>query len=219
MTKIVEAVVRGSFLPSDMGFGNRTLTVTNIRVRGIARKMRWSPEKLVIRVENSLTSLVEQQVYLEVGLGYRIHPESLRKMLEVFREGDSLRDIDRDWFTVGPNMVKSRFSDVIDKVEQALLLIDKTSDASDCMMSMESAAYLVEVYGDHAESMLSQIVDNTPLTARLLEIKTERPRVIVGVAVRELVKVIKQHTGSPFPLTIEEAFSHVELNIPRRINE
>jgi len=215
MSKTGTQSSRDAFSMSDMGFGNRTLTTTNLRVRGIAYKMHWSAETVIRRVENSLPSPVEQQVYLEVGLGYRIHPESLKKMLDVFREGDDLRDVDRDWFSVGPNMIKSRFNDVVEKVEQALLLIDKTSDAADYMMSMESAAHLVEAYGDHAEVVLSEIVENLFDVARFLDVKSETPRVIVGVAIKVLVKSLDSHNGSPLPLTVEEMFSRTE----RRRNE
>lgn len=203
---------------SKFGFGNRELVPTNLRVKGIARRFRWEPTTLIRRVENALPAPVEQQVYLEVGLGYRIQPESLAKMLKVFREADSLREIDRDWHTVGLNMVKSRFTDILDKIEAALLLIDKTSDAAEYMMSMESAAHLVEAYGEHAEDVLGQIIENLGVVQRLLCISSEVPRKIVGVAVKEIVKTLKGYpSGKPYPLTIEDMFSGVRQSEIRRI--
>lgn len=202
----------------ELGFGNRSLEPTNLRVRGIAYKMRWNPETVVRRVQNALPAPVEQQVYLEVALGFRIQPESLRTMLDVFRESDPLRDADRDWVTVGPDMVKSRFTDIVDKIEQALLLVDKTSDASEYMMSMESAAQLVEAYGDHAENVLGQIIENMGDVAERLEIKSEVLRVVVGVAIKALVKALKHHpNGKPYPLTIEDMFANVRRSDRGRI--
>lgn len=196
-------------LMAESGFGNRTLTPTNLRVKGVARKMNWNAETVIRRVQNALPAPVEQQIYLEVALSYRIYPESLKKMLDVFRESDALRDIDRDWFSVGPNLVKSRFDDVINKVEQALKLVDKDSDEADFMMSMKSAAQLVESYGEHAEDVLGVIIENVAEVARLLDIKSEVPRVIVGLAVKDLAKNISHYPiGSPLPLTIEEMFGH-----------
>ncbi|MES3005048.1 MAG: hypothetical protein V4690_02970 [Patescibacteria group bacterium] len=159
-------------------------------------------------MESSLTSKVEQEVYLLIAGGYRIQPESLLKMLKVFRGEDGLRPCDQEYNQVGKNLFKSKFDDVVEKVEQALVLVDKSSDSADYMMSMESAAQLVEAYGGHSEEILGEIVENLADVAKLLRIKSETPRVIVGVAIKVLVKKITDSSqGSTLPMTIEEMFS------------
>lgn len=185
------------------------LVPSNPRVKSIAFRFRWGVDTVIKRVSNALPSPIEQQIYLRVAAGYRIHPESLRKMLNVFRGTDELKSTDLREVSVGQNMVVSRFDEIVEKVEQALALVDKTSDCADYMMSMDSAAKLVEVYGDHAEEMFGEIVENLYDVARLLGIKSESPHIIVGVAVKVLVKKISGHRdGNPFPLTIEEIFGH-----------
>ena len=195
---------------------SRGLVGTNPRVRGLAYKLRWSVGTLI--KANALPSPIEQRLYLQVAIGYRLHPESLRKMLEVFRGEEGLTDADLFARTVGPGLFVNRFDEVVEKVEHALVLIDKTSDSSEYMMSMDSAAYLVEAYGEHAEEVLGQIVENLYDVARLLDIRSENPRVIVGVAVRYLVEQISGGLGGrTLPLTIDEMFEGGDTRRPRRL--
>ena len=198
---------RPVMIPALVGQDKTTLVPSNPRVRSIAYKMRWSVDTVIRRVENALTSPVEQQIYLQVALEYRIHPESLKKMLDIFRGDHDLQPSDLQQLQVGPNLVKSKFDEITLKVEQALLLIDKTSDTSDYIMSMACAAQLVEAYGDYAEEVVAQIINNMGSVADLLEIKNPNPKLVVGVAISVLVKTITDmNFGEPYPLTIEEMF-------------
>jgi hypothetical protein len=198
-------------IPSFTTEDRTALSVGNPRVKSIAYRFHWSVDTVVKRVENALTSPIEQTLYLQVALGYRIHPESLLKMLKVFRGDEGLSEADLEQVSVGPNLVKSKFDDVLGKVEIALMLIDKTSDASEYMMSMDHAAQLVEAYGDYAEDILGEIIENPFQAAEQLEITSQTPRVIVGVAVKALLQSINDHrNGQPLPLRLEDMFSHVD---------
>jgi hypothetical protein len=197
-----------ALIPIKTGNDRSALVPENPRIKGIAFRWRWRAETVVRRVEDALPSVVERMIYVDLALGYRIHPESLRKMLDVFRGDNPLTQKDLEKRVVGVNLVKSKFDDVVDKVEQALSLIDKTSDSAQYMMSMANAAHLVEVYGSHAEEVLGQIVENIADVARYLNLNPERSSsVIVGVAVTVLIqKLHNLQGGETLPLTVEEMF-------------
>ncbi len=196
-------------VPAVVSNDTTALVQSNVRVRYIAYRFRWSVDTLIKRVEKALPSRIEQGMYLKVAIGYRIQPESLRTMLRVFRGDQDLGPVDLQSFRTGPNMYKSRFDDIAERIEQTMLLIDKTADSAEYMMSMEHAARLVEAYGAHAEEVLGQIVENIFDVAQYLGIKSESPKRIVGVAIKVLVEeVITREQGSPIPLTIEDMFAH-----------
>ncbi len=199
-------------IPAVVGNDRTSLGPENPRIRGLAFKWRWKVETVIRRVEDALPSKIERMIYVDLAVGYRIHPESLRKLLDIFRGDNHLTASDLEKRSVGLNLVKSKFDDVVDKVEQALLLVDKTSDSASYMMSMESAARLVEVYGDQAEEVLGQIVENVSDVAEYLGISLDRsPSVIVGVAIKTLLeKVNNLQGGKPLPLTVEEMFYREE---------
>jgi len=57
------------------------------------------------------------------------------KTLQVFRGKDELGSDDLERRRVGENMTISRFDVVMEKVEQTLVLIDKTADSARYMMA------------------------------------------------------------------------------------
>src|SRR5258708_16424902 len=81
-------------IPAATGTDKTALVPTNPRVANIAFRLRWNAETVIRRVEKSLPSKVEQQLYLRVAGGYRIHPESLAKLLEVFHGRQGLQSGD-----------------------------------------------------------------------------------------------------------------------------
>ena len=149
---------------------------------------------------------------MRVAGGYRIHPESLAKLLEVFRGGQELQSGDLEQRSIGGNLIVSRFDDILEKVEHALVLLDKTADSAEHMMSVRYAAILVEHYGEHSFEMLGEITENVATVAELLGIKTTDERKIIGVAIKVLVEeVIGRSCQGLLPLTVEEMFGGVGL--------
>ena len=203
-------------IPAAIGTDKTALVPTNPRVANIAFRLRWNAETVIRRLENALPSKVEQQLYLRVAGGYRIHPESLAKLLEVFRGGQELQPGDLEQRSLGGNLIASRFDDILEKIEHALILLDKTADSAEHMMSVRYAAILVEHYGEHSQDILGEIMENVATVAELLGIKTTDERKIVGVAIKVLVEeVIGRSNQGLLPLTVEEMFGGVGL----RVNE
>lgn len=182
------------------------LVTTNPRVMNIAFRLRWTTETVVRRVEAALASPIERQMYLQVAGGYRIQPESLAKLLIVFRGTAELQESDLVQHSVGPNMVLSRFDQIVLKIETALALLDKTDDGADYMMSMMNTAQLVEAYDDYAVEVVGMIVENVAGVAELLRLRTNDPRKIVGVAIKTLIQEVLPKQQAKLPMTIEEMF-------------
>jgi hypothetical protein len=200
-------------IPAAVGTDKTALVPSNPRVANIAFRLRWNAETVIKRVEATLTSPVEQQLYLRVAGGYRIHPESLLKLLEVFRGARELQNADLTQVSIGKNLVTSRFDEILEKVEQALILLDKTDDGAEYMMSMTNAARLVEAYGDHSLEVFGELVENVARVAELLGIRTQSERRIVGVAIKTLVEEVLGKGCSTLPMTVEEMFGGREWGL------
>lgn len=179
------------------------------RILTIGLGLNWKPSTLIRRVKEALSSPVEQQLYLHVAGSCHIHPESMAKLLGIFRGSDELCESDLEQRQVGENLFTSRFDEIIDKVEAALSLVNKATDNADYPMSMEQAASLVEIYGEDAEYAFGIIVDNVGEVGERLGMYTTSERMIVGVAVRALIESHKSDRnprGCPTALTIEDMF-------------
>lgn len=198
-------------IPAAVGTDKTALVPTNPRVANIAFRLRWNAETVIRRVENALPSKVEQQLYLRVAGGYRIHPESLAKLLQVFRGEQELQSADLEQKSIGEHLVSSRFDEILEKVEHALAILDKSADSAEYMMSVHNAAVLVEHYGEHSLDMLGEIIENVATVAELLGIHTTNERKIIGVAVKVLVEEVIGRSEGLLPLTIEEMFGSVGL--------
>lgn len=199
-------------IPAAVGTDKTALVPTNPRVASIAFRLRWTADTVVKRVESALPAPVEQKLYLQVAGGYRIHPESLAGLLEVFRGSQELQPSDLESRSVGPNLISNRFDEIFEKVEFALTLLDKTGDTAEQHLSVRAAALLVQHYGEQSLDVVGEIFENIGSVAELLGIKhTTNERVIIGVAVKVLVEEVLVHrVGRPLPLTVEEMFHDIK---------
>jgi hypothetical protein len=193
-------------IPAAVGKDKTALVPSNPRVANIAFRLRWNAETVIRRVENTLTSPIEQQLYLRVAGGYRIHPESLLKLLEIFRGARELQACDLEQVSLGKNLATSRFDDILEKVEHALVILDKTSDNAEYHVSMRTAALLVEAYGEHSMEVFGELMENVAQVAELLGIHSTSDQKIVAIAVKILVEEVLQDRIGLLPLTIEEMF-------------
>lgn len=210
-TALVRSNPGSVLIPPSVGTDRTALVPSNPRVASIAFRLRWTADTVVRRVETALSSPVEQQLYLQVAVGYRIQPETLSSLLEVFRGTKELQKSDLDQVKVGKNLVMSRFDVILEKVEAALVLLDKTSDNAEYRLSARYAACLVEAYGEHSLEVVGEITENIYLVGKLLKIRRASDRQIVGVAIKVLVEKVLHGRGSaPLPLTIEEMFGDVD---------
>src|SRR5580765_4268815 len=72
-----------AMIPAGTSEDRTALIATNPRVKTIAFRLRWRTDTVIRRVQAALAP-VEQQIYLHVAGGFRLQPESLRKLLDVF---------------------------------------------------------------------------------------------------------------------------------------
>lgn len=195
---------RSVMIPAATTSDRTALVPTNPRVKSIAFRFGWKADTVVRRVQAVLPSVTEQQLYLHVASGYRIHPESLRKLLNVFLNGGTLTPQDLEQHVVGLNLVTSRFDQTVEKVEVALGIIDKTADVMQrSQMGMDVVAQLVEAYGVHADNIIGTIVDGVADVARLLRLEEYPVPMVIGIALSELCSRIDRGV---LPLTVEEMF-------------
>lgn len=199
-----------ALIPSATTSDRLALVPTNPRVKSIAFRFRWRPDTVVERVRTALPSVVEQQLYLRVGGAFRIHPETIRKMLDVFiGPGEQLRPEDLDRRQIGENLIASRFDDVAEKIETALSLLDKGGDvAGFAMTSVARVATLVEVYGESAEDVLGILVEHLDEVRDRLGLgKDVKAPAVFGVALERLCARI---ADGLLPIGLEEMFETIE---------
>ena len=139
----------GAMIPAATTGDRLALVPTNPRVKAIAFRFRWRVETVIARVARVLPSVMEQRLYLHVASAFRIHPETIRKLLDVFLGPDgSLRESDLDRHAIGENLLASRFEVVVDQVECALRLLDKHDLPYERFgLVVGRVAWLVEAYG------------------------------------------------------------------------
>jgi hypothetical protein len=187
---------------------DRTALVgTNPRVKTIAWRLRWSTNTVIRRVRAALPSRIEQQLYLYVGGTFRLQPESLRKLLDVFcdrplMEGDLVRA------EVGKNLVTSRFDETVEKLEIALQILDKTADLFYVQpIAMRRIAILVEAYGAEAEGVIASLVERSQELIERLRLRADISNgEATAVALKILTGRLDRHEYRVLPLTLEEMF-------------
>jgi len=207
--------------------GKRTviyaLVPSNPLVKGIAKRFRWNPETLISRVEKALPSVVEQQIYLRVGEDFRIHPESLAKLLREFLGHTEL--IPEDFFDkpVGDNLVYNKAADVAEYLEGCFNLINKISiDYSGVGISMKSAATLVKIYGpDGAEAIIDSIAVSLEDVSARMGWKDRSFERALCLAIGFLVKKVipdMQKQGTPAVLDIMDYFEDIDQLVQYELN-
>jgi hypothetical protein len=187
------------------------LVPANPRVQAIAMSLRINAERLVVRIENALPAVVEQQLYLQVGGDFRLQPESMSKLLREYLGNQQLVPADMVSRPIGENLVYNRFNDVADFLQQVFNLISKDLDIP---VSMRNAAKLVIAYGEHAEEVVDDLIANSEYLKERFKLKTSRTERIVsfGIAMlteKVLPKMAKE--GKPNPRTLTEYFEQESL--------
>ena len=185
--------------------GSLALTVTDVRVTAISRRLRLRPETLIARLQRELPSLIEQQFYLTMGPEFAVRPESFAKLLRVklgSRELQAHDLVDRE---VGNNLVISRISDLADYMENSLTLVGKIqADFANLGLSMETAGRLALAYGSYAENILDSIVNNVGEIRMALGMRESKSDgTVIRVAVDIVVKHSAGRSGKPRPNVLD----------------
>ena len=191
-----------ALIPSQTTPPNRAALVpSNPRVKAIAFRLRWSPDTVVRRVMAALPSPIEQRLYLHIGREFRIQPETLRKLLDVFCECRSLTPSDLSCHDVGARFVVSRFEVVAEQVEEALIILDKTGDVMpEQPIAIATVARLVEMYGGRvAEDTILMVCDGWQELAERLQC----PRASKNALVGHVLSRLSEHRGL-CPMSLED---------------
>jgi hypothetical protein len=149
-------------LPNDKSLVVReefALTIHNQDVVKIARSLRWTPRRAVERIKNALPAVMEQQIYLGLS-DFRIHPESLAKLLRLFRGDREIQLDDMLPNPVGENLVYSRFLEFADFLRECLNLLKIVSlEFSGFAISVDQAGWIVLHYGNDDPERLLEMLD------------------------------------------------------------
>jgi hypothetical protein len=186
------------------------LVVTNPIVAALSKAFHWKPSTAVARIERALPDKFEQQVYLGVAESFRIHPESLAKLLSLYRGAKPLSVNDLDRRSVGKNVVANSFGDFSDFFEACMALIKVVSkEFAAFNLSMELAARIVLAYGpNNPEQVIEMIDTNLDECSEFFEISTSRPygermRMCTWFFITDILPEL-QRRGVPNPLDTSE---------------
>jgi hypothetical protein len=127
----------------------------------LARRLRWSAKVAVARIERALPVKFEQQVYLSVADGFSIHPESLAKLLAMFRGDRPLAIEDLENRPSGSkNIVVNRFGEFSDFLSACMNLV-KIVPQEFCglALGMELAGKMVMEYGTKNPEQVIEMID------------------------------------------------------------
>lgn len=138
-----------------------SLVPTNPAVVKMAKHLRWTPERAIVRIQRALPAPMEQQVYLAVAADFGILPKSMAKLLRFYLGDQNLQLEDLVPRPVGPHMVSSKFSVFAEYLRECLSLLKiVTKEYSSLSLNVEYAAMIVTHYGTDQPELLIEMVDN-----------------------------------------------------------
>jgi len=137
-----------------------SLVPSNISVIKVARRLRWTPERAVIRIQRALPAVMEQQIYLAIASDFGILPESMAKLMRLYLGYQELRLEDLNPHSVGENLRSSKFSTFAEYLRECLNLLKIVSkEYSEFSITIEHAGMIVLHYGTDRPELLIEMVD------------------------------------------------------------
>ncbi len=137
-----------------------SLTPANPIIVGLSRAFHWTPATAITRIEQALPDKFEQQVYLGVAESFRIHPESLAKLLRLYRGSKPLSVHDLERRPMGQNVVSNSFGDFSDFFEACMNLVKVVAKEFEAFsINMEFAARIVLAYGPNNPEQVIEMID------------------------------------------------------------
>ena len=190
--------------------GGNELVVSNPSVMKLARRLRWTPERAIIRIKRALPAPFEQQIYLELASDFGILPESMAKLLRFYLGEEQLDIEDLEFRQVGPNLVTSKFVDFAEFLRECLSLLKLVSkEFTSFSLNIEYAAMIVRHYGTDQPELLIEMVDgNLEELCELLGVSNEhsysqRMRLCIWLMVTKIISE-NQLAGRPDFLDITD---------------
>lgn len=201
---------RGELVP----IGRFDLVPANPSVQTIARAFHWKPNTVIVRIERALPTKFEQQVYLTVASDFRIHPESLAKLLHLWRGEHPLQLSDLEYTVVAPHIVSSRFGNFVRYLEACLSLLKIVSMEYNAFpVTVEFAGMIVLAYGSDEPERLIELIDaQLEECCEVLGIGNNhsysvRMRLCVWVFVTKIIPYNRAH-GLPDILDLSDFFEY-----------
>lgn len=137
------------------------LAVTNQEVVKAASLLKWKPETIVRRVKKALPTIIHQQVYLALAADFRIHPESLAKLIDYYLGENGLKVEDLEPRSVGSNLVTSKFSLFTEFLSECFSLLRLVAeDYTELGMSLMNVAEIVQHYGTFEPQRVIELADH-----------------------------------------------------------
>ena len=193
------------------------LAVTNPTVISLSKAFNWKPETVIARVERALPEKFEQQVYLAVAESFRIRPESLALLLDIWRGGKPLTIHDLERRQIGQNVVANSFGNFSDFFEACMSLIKIVCKEYQAFgISMELAAHIVLAFGvNQPEALIEMIDTNLDECCEFFGVSLhrsyhERMRICTWSYIEHLLPKLREQ-GIPDVLDPSEFIGHEEL--------
>lgn len=201
------SVSHGQLQPRKPDFA---LTVTHPQVQQLAKAFRWRPQTAIARIERALPAKFEQQIYLVVGSQFRILPESLAKLLHLYRARKYFQLQDLEQRPVGKNLVSNPFGQFTDYFAGCMNLWRLVAgEFSVSFLSLELVGRLVLAYGTEEPERIIELLDtNLDECCRILGISThrsypERMRLCLWLFVTEILTCCRAR-GIPDPVNLDD---------------
>ncbi len=138
------------------------LVVGNPQVEKLAKRLHWSPERAILRIQRALPAPLEQEIYLELASDFGILPESMAKLLRFYLGEEELHIDDLDHRVVGDNLVSSKFVSFSEFLRECLNLLKIVSNEyTSFSLGIEQAALIVTHYGTDQPELLIEMVDGS----------------------------------------------------------
>lgn len=169
---MAENSLKEAIVPRESG-----LVPQNPAVQKLSRRLRWSPERAITRIQRALPARVEQEVYLALAADFGLLPESMAKLLRFYLGEEHLELEDLQPKPVGPNLVTSRFAEFAEFLRECLNLLKLISkEFSSFSITIEHAAMIVLHYGTEQPERLIEMIDgNLEELCELLGVSNEHP--------------------------------------------
>ncbi len=182
-------------------------------VRKAGLSFGWKPETVLSRMERALPSVLEQILYLRVGVDFRLMPETFSKILREYLGVRELQLVDLKPL----GNTESKFDETVRFLASVLSILDKESlDYPGSGVSTLVATRIAKRYGpDHVIHILDSVMTNLDAIREFLGFRSASDDRMFGIAMSFLAYAIMDDDNASWDdLSVMEYFEN-----PSRIQE
>lgn len=182
-------------------------------VRKASLSFGWKPETVLSRMERALPSVLEQVLYLRVGVDFRLLPETFSKILREYLGVRELQLVDLKPL----GTTESKFDETVRFLASVLSILDKESlDYPGSGLSTLVATRIAKRYGpDHVIYILDSVMTNLDAIREFLGFRSASDERMFGIAMSFLAYAIMDDDNASWDdLSVMEYFEN-----PSRIQE